>query len=221
MPNDIGEMYWLMELTIEGNDDLDDEFYMMGGLHQVLNHIASSQSILKKYKDQHMEYLNYIKTFRAEIKIMDGRHELKDKRMVGFLYLLSKKPYRDEFEKFLNKEYASESLAFYEEVIGLRQKFYSDYILYTKELFDYANSIYRKYINPEDDDDEGMLINIPSDIKNRIIKAFETNNVNQFVFTESKVYILTLMLNDSLSRFIENDGKEIWSIIKQKLSTIK
>lgn len=219
IPNDIGEMYWLEELSIEDNDSLDDDFNLIGNLSQVLMHIMSGQTILRRYKEQHIEYLTFIKDLKKKTNILDGIHELNsDQRMLGFIYLLSKKLYRDEFFKFLQKEYASESLLFYEDTVQFRERFYSDYRLNTKELYECAKVVYEKYINPEVEND-AVLINIPSDVKNKLVKAFSDMQVDQFIFTESKIYILRLMLNDNFSRFIESEGKEIWSKIQGKFST--
>lgn len=206
-------MVWLEELTLFDNADLDEQLNTVSYLDMVLDTIALNKNINPKYKKQHDEYLEIIEIYKKNVEIYDGLNELKDIRMKSFLKLLSRQRYFDEFCKFLKKEYAEESLMFYKDVVEFRKEFNSDYPIRTKEVYEVAYKIYCKYIKENSE----FAINIPSEIKNKIDQTFYTNNVDQFLFTDAKVCVLKLMLNDNFGRFIETDeGRRIWNKVKSR-----
>lgn len=206
-------MVWLEELTLFDNIELDEQLSTITCLDMVLETIAANNNIDPKYKKQHDEYLEIIDIYKKNLETYDGINELKDMRMKSFLKLLNRQRYFDEFCKFLKKEYAEESLMFYKDVIDFRKEFCSDYPIKTKEVINKVKIIYNKYIK----DNCEFAVNIPSEIKNRIEESIRNNNVDQFIFTDAKVSLLKLMLNDSFGRFIETEeGKRIWRKIKSK-----
>lgn len=207
-------MIWIDEITIDGNDDLDEKLLEHNNLYDLLAHIKSKQVIKHKYREEHKEYLAKIKTIKNQVYTRSGYHELKEQRMKNFLTMLSEQAHYDAFYSFLKKEFASESLSFYNDCKKFREIFSSDYPIKSDEVYQHAKKIYKKYI---DDSDESDTINIPSNIKNEIKKAFKDKEVDQFVFVNAILSILKLLLNDSLKRFVETEqGKAIWSLYNEK-----
>lgn len=203
-------MIWIDEITIDGNDDLDERLLTYNNLFDLLAHIKSKQVIKHKYREDHKEYLTKIKSIKNLVYTRSGYHELKEPRMKTFLQMLSEPHHYDLFYSFLKKEFASESLSFYNDCKKFREVFSSDYPIHSDEVYKHGLKIYKKYI---DDSDDSETINIPSNIKNDIKKAFKNKEVDQFVFVKAILSILKLLLNDSLKRFVETEtGKAVWSM---------
>lgn len=209
LPNDIGEMIWLDEISIE-NNDIDQALFEFSNLISLLNYIKLNQRIDRKYKTHHQTYLKKYKEIRTQVKQRTGYFELKDKRMKAFLQMLQDNSCWSTFHRFLKKEYAAENLNFYGECLKFRDTFYSDYPLSSKEVYTHVKAIYTKFI--DDGDDSSHAINIPSEIKNKIEEAIKNKKVDQFIFSEAQVAILKLLLFDSMNRFKDTkEGKGIWA----------
>lgn len=129
----------------------------------------------------------------------DNERSLKDipqrrVRRWGFsIHELLKDPAgRDFFKRFLEKEYSSENLRFYELCNELR---------YTtnKEVGHKVDEIYNEFLSP--------VAHCPINIDSRIMAITKTKmeNPDRYTYDEAREHIFNLMTRDSYNRFLKSD----------------
>lgn len=203
----------LSELTIHENP-----------LREDLLDLSELEEVLAWFRAQEARptYVKALKNHLTAMKIRDGLHELKEPRLHAFRVILATPDVATVFEAFLSKEFALENLHFYRETDAFRARFYSNFPIVSKELYDAGAVLYHKYIEevPTDVTEEQIqqhkvAINIPISLKKKLDEAFAPNSTNppdQWVFADAYVAITKLMFEDSFKRFIETpEGKKIWT----------
>lgn len=206
LPSDLGEMEWIEEISFDENEDLDENLFTINNLLQLLNYIKSGQVVAKQYKKEYMKYKEKTLEIQTKAKKRDCRHELNDSRLKAFVKMLNNSSDFDVYYKFLEKEHSSECLLFYRECVTFRRNYNSDFPIKTKELYEKALSIYKEYM------EESSGINLASEVRNEVKSSLDSKNVDQFIFSKSKYYVLKMLLNDSFFRFIETKlGKQIYA----------
>ncbi|CAF4276386.1 unnamed protein product, partial [Rotaria sp. Silwood2] len=115
---------------------------------------------------------------------------------------------RDFFWKFLDKEYSSENLRFYEGCIQLR--FYTP----QKDVLNRVKEIYNEFLSP------GAYYSI--NIDQRVMNLTKNNMINfpnRYTFDEAQDHIFNLMNRDTYARFLRSETyKELLLGGKKKVS---
>jgi regulator of G-protein signaling len=115
---------------------------------------------------------------------------------------------RDEFWKFLDKEYSCENLRFYEACIQLR--FHTP----QKDVLDQVKEIYNEFLSPG----AYYSINIDQRVMN-LTKNNMNNLPSRYTFDEAQDHIFNLMNRDTYARFLRSETyKELLLGGKKKLS---
>lgn len=115
---------------------------------------------------------------------------------------------RDQFWKFLDKEYSSENLRFYEACIQLR--FHTP----QKDVLNRVKEIYNEFLSPG----AYYSINVDQRVMN-LTKYNMTNYPNRYTFDEAQDHIFNLMNRDTYARFLRSEAyKELLLGGKKKLS---
>jgi len=114
----------------------------------------------------------------------------------------------DQFLKFLDKEYSSENLRFYEACIQLR--FHTP----QKDVFNRVKEIYNEFLSPG----AYYSINIDQRVMN-LTKNNMVNYPNRYTFDEAQDHIFNLMNRDTYARFLRSETyKELILGGKKKLA---
>ncbi|CAF0941388.1 unnamed protein product [Adineta ricciae] len=114
---------------------------------------------------------------------------------------------RDYFWKFLDKEYSSENLRFYEACIQLR--FHTP----QKDVLNRVKEIYNEFLSPG----AYYSINIDQRVMN-LTKNNMANLPNRYTFDEAQDHIFNLMNRDTYARFLRSETyKELLAGGKKKL----
>ncbi|CAF4998339.1 unnamed protein product, partial [Rotaria socialis] len=101
---------------------------------------------------------------------------------------------RDLFWKFLDKEYSSENLRFYEASIQLR--FHTS----QKDVLNRVKEIYNEFLSPG----AYYSINIDQRVMN-LTKNNMNNYPNRYTFDEAQDHIFNLMNRDTYARFLRSE----------------
>ncbi|CAF1576147.1 unnamed protein product, partial [Didymodactylos carnosus] len=127
-----------------------------------------------------------------------GSREISSRRVKrwGFsiMELLKDPVGRDHFWKFLDKEYSSENLRFYEACIQLR------FHIPQKDVANKVKEIYNEFLSPG----AYYSINIDQRIMN-ITKKNINNYPNRYTYDEAQEHIFNLMTRDTYNRFLRSE----------------
>lgn len=119
---------------------------------------------------------------------------------------------RDQFTKFLEKEYSSENLRFWEAVQQMKQ-------LPQREINDAAINIWKEYLSPED-------AQYPVNVDSKSIElaregVLKKGGPNRWCLDVSAAHVYHLMESDSYSRYLRSDMyKEFLHGSRKKVKSI-
>lgn len=205
IPNDIGDLPTVKELTIHENP-LAVDVLELGDLDGVLSYFRA-QPIPTDYK----KLIKLLKKALAKapepvVKTSDIRGE----KLEIFKALLNDAKGRESFMRHMMKEHSEENLQFYLAVEDFRNKYPSPTEVTTSDLVTDAEAIYEKYVS----DKAALEVNLPDDVRKRAVGIYSDSykypaGVNQWVFNECQASILKLMFTDTLKRYESStEGKE-------------
>ncbi|CAF0778972.1 unnamed protein product [Didymodactylos carnosus] len=127
-----------------------------------------------------------------------GSRDISSRRVKrwGFsiIELLKDSVGRDHFWKFLDKEYSSENLRFYEACIQLR------FHIPQKDVANKVKEIYNEFLSPG----AYYSINIDQRIMN-LTKQNMSNHSSRYTFDEAQEHIFNLMTRDTYNRFLRSE----------------